>query len=131
MDPIFISSENKDTYNLHKLLFNITDKIHLTMGDKILQWKNIKISFKNNKLEISAPAWVIHLNCLTDHILYQTFTTNMSIKRYLKHLSIISQLKIKYVNKIKKRHLFKWRDIILNFLTPETKAFWTHWKQSN
>lgn len=56
MDPIFISSENKDTYNLHKLLFNITDKIHLTMGDKILQWKNIKISFKNNKLEISAPA---------------------------------------------------------------------------
>ena len=100
MDTIFISSENKDTYNLHKLLLNLTDKIHLPMGDKTLQWKNIKISFKINKLEISAPAWMIHLNCLTDHILYQIFTTNMSIKRYLKHLPMISQLKIKYVNKI-------------------------------
>lgn len=56
MDTIFISSENKDTYNLHKLLLNLTDKIHLPMGDKTLQWKNIKTSFKNNKLEISAPA---------------------------------------------------------------------------
>ena len=66
MDTIFMNSENSKTSDLHRVLFSFTDKINLKRSDKCVAlsnlsiyytWKNIKKSYKNNKLKILAPAW--------------------------------------------------------------------------
>ena len=66
MDTIFMNSENSKTSEPHKLLLNLTDKTNLERSDKYVALsnlgmyytrKNIKKSFKNNKLKISAPTW--------------------------------------------------------------------------
>ena len=66
MDTIFMNSENSETSDLHRLLLNLTDKINLKRSDKYValsnlsicySWKNMKKSYKNNKLKISAPKW--------------------------------------------------------------------------
>ena len=50
----------------HSLLLNLSDKINLKRKDKYVAlsnlsiyytWKNIKKSYKNNKIKISAPKW--------------------------------------------------------------------------
>ena len=64
MDPIFMNSENSRTYDSHRLILNLTDKINLKGSDKYIAssnlsiyytWKNIKKSYKNNRFNISAP----------------------------------------------------------------------------
>ena len=66
MDTIFMNSENSKTSAPHRLLLNLLDKINLKKSDKYVAlsnlsiyntWKNIKKSYKNNKLKISAPTW--------------------------------------------------------------------------
>ena len=66
MDTIFMNSENSKTSDPHRLFLNLTDKINLTRSDKYVAlsnlsiyytWKNIKKSYKNNMLEISALTW--------------------------------------------------------------------------
>ena len=64
MDTIFINSKNSKSSDPHSLLLNLTDKINLKISDKIKHspviyytWKNIKKSYKNNKLKISASTW--------------------------------------------------------------------------
>ena len=69
MDIIFIllmNSKNSKTSDPHKLLLNLTDKIHLGRSDKYVAlsnlniyytWENRKTSYKNNKFKISAPTW--------------------------------------------------------------------------
>ena len=66
MITIFMNSENSKTSDLHRLLFNCTDKIDFWRKNKYVvllnlsinyTWKNIKISYKNNKFKISAPTW--------------------------------------------------------------------------
>ena len=61
-----MSSENSKTCDPHRLLLNLTDKINLKRSDKYVAlsnlsiyyiWKNIKKSYKNNKLKISVPTW--------------------------------------------------------------------------
>ena len=51
MDTIFMNSENSETYDLHGLLLNLTDKLDLRTKDKYIAlsnlgiyyaWKNIK-----------------------------------------------------------------------------------------
>ena len=55
MDTIFMNSENSKTFESHRVLLNLADKINLTRSDKyvalsnlILQytWKNIYIYIK-------------------------------------------------------------------------------------
>ena len=66
MDTIFMNSENSKTSDAHRLLLNLTDKIHLKRSDKYVAlsnlsiyytWKNIKNSYENNKFKISALTW--------------------------------------------------------------------------
>ena len=63
MDTIFMNSKNSDTFDSHRLLLNLTNKINLKVSDKYVDlanlgiyytWKNIKRSYKNNKFKISA-----------------------------------------------------------------------------
>ena len=61
-----MNSENSKTSDPHRLLLNLSDKINLKRSDKYVAlsnlsiyytWKNIKRSYKNTKLKISAPTW--------------------------------------------------------------------------
>ena len=66
MDIIFMNSENSRTSEYHVLVLKLADKLDLRRGPKSVAlsnlstyytWKNIKSSYKNNKLKISAPTW--------------------------------------------------------------------------
>ena len=80
MDTIFINSDNSKTSDSHRLLLNPSDQLDLRRGDEYVvlsnlsiyyEWKDIKKSYKNNKLKISTPAWNEKcLNYLIDHILH-------------------------------------------------------------
>ena len=61
-----MNSNSSKTSDPHRLLLNLKDKIDLRRKDKYIAlsnlsiyytWKNIKISYKNDKFKISAPAW--------------------------------------------------------------------------
>ena len=61
-----MNSENSKTFDHHRLLLNLVDKINLKKNDKYIAfsnlsiyytWINIKKSYKNNKFKISAPTW--------------------------------------------------------------------------
>ena len=87
MDTIFMNSKNSGTWDPHRLLLNLTDKINLKKSDKYVSlsnlsiyytWKNIKKSYKNNKLKISAPTWNEEVEFLIDHILYQIFKITLN-----------------------------------------------------
>ena len=54
------------TSDPHRLLLNLSGKINLKRSDKFVAssnqkicytWKNIKMSYKNNKFKISASKW--------------------------------------------------------------------------
>ena len=64
MDTIFVNSKNSKTSYPYRLLLNLADKTNLKRSNKYVAlsnlsihfiWKNIKTSYKNNKLKISAP----------------------------------------------------------------------------
>ena len=66
IDTIFMNSKNSETSKLHVLILKPTDKLVLRRGEKIVAlWnlriyytcKNIKTSYNNNKIEISAATW--------------------------------------------------------------------------
>ena len=66
MDTTFINSELSKTSDPHRILINLPDKIRLNRSDKFVALsnlsiyytrKNIKTSYKNIKLKISAPTW--------------------------------------------------------------------------
>ena len=61
-----MNSKNSKTSEAHRLLLNLSDKIIFKRNDKYVAlsnlsicytWKNIKKSYKDNKLNISAPTW--------------------------------------------------------------------------
>ena len=61
-----MNSETSKTSKPHVLILNLTDKIDLRRGEKMISlshlsiyytWKNIKKSYSNNKFKISAPTW--------------------------------------------------------------------------
>ena len=66
MDTVFINSENSRTSEYHVLKLKLADKLDLRRGQKSVSlsnlslyytWRSIQGSYKNNKLEISAPIW--------------------------------------------------------------------------
>ena len=66
MNTIFMNSKNSKRSDPHRLLPNLTDKIELRRKYKYIglsnlciqyTWENLKTSFENNKLKISAPTW--------------------------------------------------------------------------
>ena len=61
-----MNSENSRTSKYHVLVLKLADKSDLRRGQKSVAlsnlsiyhtWKNIKSSYKNNKIKISAPTW--------------------------------------------------------------------------
>ena len=61
-----MNSENSQTFDPHRLLLNLTDKIDLKNKDKYITlsnlsiyytWKNIKNVYQNSKFKISASTW--------------------------------------------------------------------------
>ena len=64
MNTIFMNSKNSKTSDPYRLLFNLTNKInykrsyrYVTLANISMDytWKDIKMSYKNNKFKISAP----------------------------------------------------------------------------
>ena len=61
-----MNSEKSKTPKPHVLTLKLTNKLDLTIDEKIIAlsnlciyytWKNIKSSYNNNKFKISAPTW--------------------------------------------------------------------------
>ena len=133
MDTIFTNSENSRTSEYHVLVLKLADKLDLRRGQKSVAlsnlsiyytWKNIKISYKNNKFKISAPTW-------SDEFELPDGSYSISdIQDYFecilkKHSESVDNPSIKiYVNKIENRVTFKIRNgYNLELLTPETMKF--------
>ena len=66
MDNTFTNSKNSKTSKSNVLALKLTNKLDLRIGEKTIAlsnlsiyytWKNIKISYNNNKFKISAPTW--------------------------------------------------------------------------
>ena len=61
-----MNSGNSKTFDPHRPLLNLSDKINLKRSDKYVAfsnlsiyytWKNIKMSYKSNTFKLSAPTW--------------------------------------------------------------------------
>ena len=129
LDSIFMNS-NSQTSKPHVLILKITDKLDLRRGRNRIalsnlsvyyMWKNIKISYNNNKFKISSPTWndkfelpdksysISDIQDYFEHILkkHGENTDNPSVKIY--------------VNKTENRITFRIRNgYSLELLTPET-----------
>ena len=66
VNTIFMNSKNSKTSRPNRLLLNLRDKTNLERSDKYVTlsnlsmnytWKNIKMSYNNNKFKISTPTW--------------------------------------------------------------------------
>ena len=88
MDTIFMNLENSKTSKPHVLILKLTDKLDLRRDETIIalsnlsiyyQWKNIKISYNNNKSKYQHQHGMINLNCLMDNILHQIFKIILNI----------------------------------------------------
>ena len=97
MDTMFMSSRNSRTYDRHRLLLNLSDKMDLKRGGKYFALSNLSIYYirknikklcKNSKFKISTPTWfrvplqshgMKSLNYLMDYILYQIFKITLNI----------------------------------------------------
>ena len=125
MDTIFMNSENSRTSEYHVLGLKLSDTLDLRRGQKSLAlsnlsiyyaWKNIKSSYNNNKLKISAPTWSEEFK-LPDGS--YSISDIQDYFQYIlkKHRESVDNPSVKiYVNKIKiELHLKPKMDIILNF----------------
>ena len=112
MDTIFMNSENSRTSEYHVLVLTLIDKLDLRRGQKSVAlsnlsiyytWKNIKISYNNNKFKISAPPWSDEFE-LSDGS-YSISDIQDYFKYILKkHSESVDNPSIKmYVNKIENR----------------------------
>ena len=66
METFFMNTKNSKTNELHRLKYNLIDKLDLTNPNKnttlaslsiYYAWKNVKPIYNNNKFKISAPTW--------------------------------------------------------------------------
>ena len=130
MDTIFMNSENSRTSEDHALLFKLVDKLDLRKGQKSVAlsnlsiyytWRNIKISYKNNKFKIPAPTW-------SDEFELPDGSYSISdIQDYFeyilkKHSESVDEPPIEiFVGKNEKRITFKIKNgYYFELLTPET-----------
>ena len=130
MNTIFMNSKNSKTSEHHVLLLDLTNKLDLRIGEKTVAlsnlsiyytWKNIKSSYNNNKLKISAPTWSEEFE-LPDG----SYSVS-DIQDYFEYIlkkhseSVSNPSIILYINKIKNRTTFKIKNgYYLELLTPET-----------
>ena len=88
MNTIFMNSENRKTPKPHVFILKFTKKLDLRIRKKVIAlsnlsiyypWKNIKSSYNNNKLKVSAPTWNDNLNYQMNLIPYQILKVILSI----------------------------------------------------
>ena len=116
MDTIFMNSENSKTSKPHVLTLKLTSKLDLRIGEKVIAlsnlsiyytWRNIKSSYNNNKLKISAPTWNDKFE-LPDGSYSVSNIENYFEYILKRHGEDIDKPSIQiYVNKIEKRVTFK------------------------
>ena len=130
MDTIFMNSENSKTPEPLVLILELTNKLDLRIGKKIIAlsnlsiyytWKNNKSSYDNNKFKISAPTW-------NDKFELPDGSNSVSdIQGYFeyifkKHRKDINKPSIQiFINKIENRITFKIKNgYSFELLTPKT-----------
>ena len=130
MNTIFMNSKNSKTSKPYVLTLKYTNKLDLTIGEKVIAlsnlsiyyiWKNTKSSYNNSKFKISAPTW-------NDKFELPDGSYSVSdIQDYFeyilkKHGEDIDEPSVQiYVNKIENRVTFKIKNgYSLELLTPET-----------
>ena len=83
MNTIFMNSENSRTSDPHRLLLNLTDKVHMRRKDKYIALSNLSIYYTNPIRTINSKLQPQHgvksLNYLIDHIRYQIFNIILNI----------------------------------------------------
>ena len=115
-----MNSENSKTSKPHVLKLKLTSKLDLRLGKKVISlstlgiyytWRNIKISYNNNKFKISASTW-------NDEFKLSDKSYSLSdIQDYFKY--ILKKTWVKY--KIENRITFKIKNgHSIELLTPET-----------
>ena len=125
-----MNSGNSKTSDPHRLLLNLSDKISFKRKDKYVglstssiyyTWKNIKISYKNNKLKISAPTWNEEFEL--PHGSYSVSDIQDYFENIIKkHETVNNNPSVRiYVNKIENRITFKIKTgYYFDLLMPET-----------
>ena len=125
-----MNSKNSRTSEYHIVVLKLTDKLDLKRGQKSVAllnlsiyytWKNIKISYNNNKFKISDPTWSdgfelpngsYLISDIQDHFEYILKKDNENVDN--------PSIRI-YVNKIENRITVKIKNgYYFELLTPET-----------
>ena len=120
-----MNSRNSKTSKPHVLTLKLTSKLNLRIGEKVIAlsklsiyytWRNIKISYNNNKFKIPAPTWNDEFE-LPDGSYFVSDIQDYSEYILEKHGEDIDEPSVQvYTNKIKNRITFKFKkDIALNF----------------
>ena len=132
MNTVFMNYENSKTFDRHRLLLNLTDKIDLRQKDEYIAlsnpsiyytWKNIKKS--HIRRTINLKYWPQHgmknLIYLMDHILHQIFKIILVIyKKKHGEKTVNPSIRI-YMNKVENRIMFEIKaGYYLEHLTHET-----------
>ena len=84
MDTIFMNSKNGETSDPHRVLLNLTDKIHLRSSDEYVALSNLMEQYRKIYTEITDLKYQLRhgmksLNYLMNHILYQIFKIILNI----------------------------------------------------
>ena len=125
MDTIFVNSENSKNSELHVLILELTNKLDLRLGEKVIALsnlsKNIKSSYNNNKLTISTPKWNDKFD-LPDGSYSVSDIQDYFEYILQKHKEDIEKPSVQlYVNNIENRVTLKIKNRgSLELLTPET-----------
>ena len=123
MDTMFMNSKISKTFNPHKLLLNLSEKINLKRNGKYVAlsnlgvyytWKIMKKSYKNNEwsdMESRITWWIIF--CIRYPRLFWIYLKKHGEKTDNPSIRI-------YVNKTENRIIFKFKTgYFLELLTPE------------
>ena len=125
-----MNSKGTRTSEYHVLVLKLTDKLDLKRGQNsaalsnlniYYTWKNMKGSYNNNKLKISAPTWSEEFEL--PNVSYSISDIEDYFEYILKkHSENVDNPSIRtYVNKIENRITFKIKNgYYLELLTPET-----------
>ena len=125
-----MNSEKSKNSESHVLILKLTSSLDLRIGEKTIillnlsiyyLWKNIKISYNNNKFKISPPTWNDKFE-LPDGSYSVSGIQNYFEYILKKHGEDIDKPSVQiYVNKIENRVTFKIKNgYSLELLTPET-----------
>ena len=77
MDTVFMNSENSKTPKLHVLIWKRTNKLYLTIGEKIIALSNLRIQgyfeciLKKHGEDIDKPSVEIYVNKIENRVTFK------------------------------------------------------------